>query len=159
MCLDISPGNASETKGWHFLIFQEVHLINTLSLPPHSETNTQVSGRNILSEALKTLRGRCQSPLLSAIPTQPGPFAASGTVFPRTLRQWGGSAGESCTSAVRSSWPRNSGRALAVASPLPRDCWEHMPDLIWKTKCIPFNWNFVHEEFIKLDSDAAEKQW
>lgn len=59
ICLNISPGNARKTQGCHFLIYQIVHLINTHHLPPCSERNTGVSGRNILSEAQK--RRHCEA--------------------------------------------------------------------------------------------------
>lgn len=49
--------------------------------------------------------------------------------------------------------------ALTAAPQLLHDYREHMPDLILNTKSAAFNWNFVHEKFINLDSDAAEKQW
>lgn len=77
--------------------------------------------------------------LLSAIQIHGSSSATLGVVSCRMLRGGAVSAGYSCISAVLSNWSCNRGSALTIASQLPHDYREHVPNLILNTKRVPFN--------------------
>lgn len=116
------------------VIFSFSHIISTLSLPPHSEINTRVSSRNILSEALKEGASQPRSVWFgSTMALLPHQAWCSQDPSPPYLP--GRAAGHG---------PWRKAACSCHAAPPPHEYQEHTLGLILNTKHIPPNWNLVH---------------